>query len=689
MLSDIFLSESSDQETPTLPVSSGEGPLWERDGSDFRGVEREESSSCALPSNAPPQHLELERVSHKREKKSGTRPDDLEGSDFGERSLHTVERLLTANSGETFGQEILEGLSETLGLSVIITDKFGKVLRTNDRARLEFQEVFSRGCCFEEDLNQATSPETLDYPYMIGSLGEEMVEKVLRGGSFRRSLCSDPPKVYRYFQLKLCLESEGASTTAHCFLDVTPEKQLFETYRSNFSELSSMREIIDLLYESMSTQEVINLILVAVTAQQGFGFNRAFFLEVSDHCLRGRLGIGPDSAEEAHQIWTRMSESNPSLRETLNHLSQAGEPPDAATQALALFMNLPLKGCEKGSCEDGNYPNGIIKSCHTGRPVLVNNSELLSEAEIELFQLLKIDTIAVVPLTIRDRLAGVLLADNFITRKPISSEDLNLLKTFSGYAALALERSSLHDELTQNLEKLRLANRELQTNQKRLLQAEKLSALGELATSVSHEIRNPLVSIGGLAKSVMDDESQSESSREALSIIASEVQRLERFLKETLDFAKPTMGTFEQVDLVPLVHDVLCTFRDEIQRVRIDLILDLPKKSVMVSADPDYLRGALSNLIKNSQEALGLGGKIRIRLKERKGRAVIEVADTGPGIPDEARNLIFEPFFTTKKMVRVLDLQLRSNTFGTWEEILVLRVTHLSEPSSRSNCPVM
>jgi signal transduction histidine kinase len=393
----------------------------------------------------------------------------------------------------------------------------------------------------------------------------------------------------------------------------------------------------------MSTPEVINLILVAVTAREGFGFNRAFFLEVSGDRLRGRLGIGPASAAEAHEIWSRLAERHPDLRESLHLLSKTGEPPNPATQALALRIDIPLER------QGDEHEQGILQACRQGKPAQVLFGSSLSRVEEDVFRNLSVDALAVVPLTIRHRLAGVLLADHSITRRPITQEDLDLLKTFSGYAALALERSSLHDELRTNLERLRHANRELQANQRRLLQAEKLSALGELAANVSHEIRNPLVAIGGLARSVLDDGVGSEESQEALRIIVSEVSRLERFLKETLDFAKPSVGTLESIDLSGLVRDVLSTFKEALSRSNISLSSDVPEEPVPVCVVPDALRGALTNLLRNAQEALASGGDIRVRLTHHGGVAEVEVADTGPGIPEERRRMIFEPYFTTKK----------------------------------------
>ncbi len=567
-----------------------------------------------------------------------------------------MEKVL---ADEIIATDILERLTRTLGLGIALASRDGAVLWANDRMHAEFPGVFTPDSEMRAALGRVTAADVLGAQAVEESVGE-IGGRVLRGGSLRRSIVHDDARVYRYFSIPVARSSEhaGAELTAHCLLDVTPEKHLFDRYRSDLHQLSSMKEIISLLYESMSTPEVLNMILVSVTARQGFGFNRAFFLEASGDRLRGRLGIGPASVDEAHRIWSRLSESNSSLRETLHGVSSSGEPADAQTHALALHMDLPLT-----SGSNGEHGAGIVASCREGRPDLVTRSSTLPVEERKLFDMLGVDALAVVPLRIRERLAGVLLADNFITRRPIAAEDLALLKTFSGYAGVALERSALHDELTLNLQKLRRAHRDLQENQKRLLQAEKLSALGSLAASVSHEIRNPLVAIGGLARSVLEDEELAGDSREALEIIVSEVKRLERFLKETLDFAKPTVDMLTPVDLTQLVRDVVATFRDEISRTGVELEVEIPDEPVVVSSSPDLVHAALSNLVKNAHEAVGPGDRIRVALAlvHPEGLAAengngdglrvaeLEVADTGPGISDEVRELIFEPFFTTKR----------------------------------------
>jgi hypothetical protein len=243
----------------------------------------------------------------------------------------------------------------------------------------------------------------------------------------------------------------------------------------------------------------------------------------------------------------------------------------------------------------------------------------------------------------------VIIADNFITRKPISDTDLSVLKTFAGYAGVALERTHLYEELRENVEKLKDANASLKANHEKLLQAEKLSAIGELAAYVSHEIRNPLVAIGGLARSLLKDDISNPDTIETLQIIVSEVSRLEKFLRDTLDFVKPRRPRRASIEINQIVNDSTATFRQELAKHSVSVELDLNPDPIRGLLDRDMLVHALSNLIKNAIEAMPGGGRLFLGTSIEGRVATVLVGDTGPGIPAEVVPRIFDPFFTTKK----------------------------------------
>ena len=532
---------------------------------------------------------------------------------------------------------MLEKLCTSSRTASILVDEAGRVVWTNRAAEEEFPSVFVPGRRFQDLLESCTRLE-------LERVEHEALDRLPNSGEIRRSVRPDGTRIiHRYFQLPL----DGIRTdlSLHCLTNVSHEKKLEESFLHNLHQLQSMKEIADTLYESLGTQEVIYLILIAVTSQIGFGFNRAFYLEATGNRLRGRIGIGPSNHDEAHQIWTRLATLNfSSLRDVYRDVTRAGGIPDPRTQEIALRMDFPLDV----SSAAGDPPPGLVGALKRGKPIRIHSSEAVTDIDRSLFELLGTDSMAVVPLFVRGSFVGLILADNLITRKPIREEDLSLLKTFAGYAGVALERSHLYDELRENVVKLQSANETLKKNQEKLLQAEKLSAIGKLAAYVSHEIRNPLVAIGGLARSLLKDPIQDGETVETLEIIVSEVSRLERFLRETLDFVKPRFTGRACVDLKGIVMDCLATYRKEIEHRAIEIDEAIASPVPRCWIDPDLLRHALCNIIKNAIEAMEGGGILHVRVERGEETALIHVGDTGPGIPEEVRGRIFDPFFTTK-----------------------------------------
>jgi two-component system sensor kinase FixL len=185
--------------------------------------------------------------------------------------------------------------------------------------------------------------------------------------------------------------------------------------------------------------------------------------------------------------------------------------------------------------------------------------------------------------------------------------------------------------------------------QEKVSQAERLAVLGQLVAEISHEIKNPLVLIGGFARQVLQA-TIDKKNREKLEIIASEVSRLESLLSDLREFYLPKPPETGPVDLRALVDEIFALVKEACRRRHIDLQLDEEETGLVVAGDPVRLKQVLLNLVKNSMEAMeGTGGVLRIRLTRSEGKALITVMDTGSGIPEKYRGDIFSPFFTTKK----------------------------------------
>jgi PAS domain S-box-containing protein len=186
---------------------------------------------------------------------------------------------------------------------------------------------------------------------------------------------------------------------------------------------------------------------------------------------------------------------------------------------------------------------------------------------------------------------------------------------------------------------------ELRTLREKVAHSERMAALGELAARVAHEIRNPLISIGGFARRL--EKKLSDDSKEYAGIIVNEVSRLENILKEILGFVKSSRIVKTKVDVNELINNVADFISPQVNERNNEIIRDLSDSEIMTAIDPDKIKEAILNIITNAAQATE-HGTITIRTRCRNNEAVIELIDTGCGIKEKDMKSIFNPFFTTK-----------------------------------------
>jgi two-component system sensor histidine kinase VicK len=183
----------------------------------------------------------------------------------------------------------------------------------------------------------------------------------------------------------------------------------------------------------------------------------------------------------------------------------------------------------------------------------------------------------------------------------------------------------------------------------RLAEAEELER--NFLMSVSHELRTPLTAIRGhvaaLREGVVTD---AQAIEQSLETVAEEAERLGRLVGDVLDLAKLDAHRFtvlaEEVDMGRLLERAYSTFSDEARRRGIEYTAEADGAPVIVS-DGDRVLQIISNLLSNAFRWTPDGGKIDLELRNRNGSVVVDVADTGPGIPPEERDRIFRPFWST------------------------------------------
>lgn len=196
---------------------------------------------------------------------------------------------------------------------------------------------------------------------------------------------------------------------------------------------------------------------------------------------------------------------------------------------------------------------------------------------------------------------------------------------------------------------------------------EKLASLGTLAAGVAHEIRNPLTAINVRVHSLKRNLLSGSSEYEDAGVIESEIRRLEGIVQAFLQFARPSEPKFVTVSADSLLAKVRALCVGTLEKMSIHLILDSPS-DFWVRVDPQQVEQVLINLVQNAAESIQRDGTIRLRARSDSARlagknrpvVILEVSDTGKGIPPEVQKRLFDPFFTTKPEGTGLGLSIAS-----------------------------
>jgi two-component system sensor histidine kinase HydH len=416
-------------------------------------------------------------------------------------------------------------------------------------------------------------------------------------------------------------------------------QRLAQENQVKVQRISTVYDVARALMSTVKMERLFPIMLYALISPGGLNFSRAILFLVSEDGdgLCARMAMGPRDRREARRIgrlprgllgdgasgaageeirdllWTDIGNMSISLSNA------------ACLVATAVREKRPVRtesGCGGPTGGGGTGSRGEFCDAHPA-------------------------SFAAVPLVVKGEARGAIYVDNLFQEKPITEEDIQLLTMFASNACLAMENASLYESLQGALDTVR-------TTQDRLVQSEKLMALGEMAAKIAHEIKNPLTAIGGFARRIAFPKPGRGTPpvERYARIILTEVERLERIINETLYFSRKMAPMFRIVNLNAEIRDVLSMFREEFEEARISAVIDLSPDLPPISADPDQIRQVVWNLVSNAVQAVGGSGTLTVATHladsaERIG-VILEVSDTGGGIPRDVVQNIFNPFFTTK-----------------------------------------
>lgn len=520
--------------------------------------------------------------------------------------------------------------------------------------------------------------------------------------------------------------------------DISERKRVEKELIRRNQELSRLFFISSAMRGTLDLGRLLRMVLTAVTMSDGLGFNRAilFLVDEKKGVVKGAMGVGPASPEEAWGIWEKLSIEKRTLPDIMHDIETGPLRKDSFLDRLALGMEIPL--------EDETILTRAVKD-----KMSVNVQDVKDEplSDLILIQQLGTQAYAVVPLISRDRVIGVLWVDNFFTRRLITDEDMKFLNGFANQVASAIESARLFEKVSRaeaelenifrsisdmvyitdkdytikNINKA-VADRigrpaeeivgrkcyeifhgmdepwkecphhktvttmkayieeiedkhlggtfltssspvfdvggeflgtvhvvrnitELNNLREKLIAAERMAALGEVAAKVAHEIRNPLVSVGGFARRL--EGKLDGNLKEYAGIIAKEVGRLEDILKEILGFVKEARLSKERVDINKLINDIVSLLEADLKERGIVILKDLGE-APQLFVDPNRVKEALLNIFNNATQALTTHGTIAVKTYAGEDSVVVEISDTGPGIDEKDLPFIFSPFYTTK-----------------------------------------
>jgi len=408
-----------------------------------------------------------------------------------------------------------------------------------------------------------------------------------------------------------CLEIQGESSKTSLYLDRQPEyterevdhlRKILNIFNNKAADTPSRvfcgAEILDTITNKKAIDEVLSQLLEVLVGRGGFDRAGIMFLNEALLELRGVIFADGHTGEEVPAFKNTKIVFN-----TKNQLSD-----------IMFYDRTEVVAADSSS------EMGFLKD-YFCNDVLVTG------------------------LGVGDRPIGILMA----CKDDYSESDRAALLLYGNICSLSIEFS-------RTVKQLELTAADLHNLRKTAMNAENLVKMGRLSATVAHELKNPLVAIGGFTKR-MEQTAVNPQTKNYIKIVQSEVHRLERIVGDILVYSRKIDLDIEEFDLRKLVDEALELSNSCLCFNMISVTLRFGD-DFKVQADRDKIKQVLLNLISNSVQEMPEGGEIFVDTSESEKHVTLSVSDTGGGIPSDKRKKIFEPFYTLKKSGTGLGLPL-------------------------------
>jgi two-component system sensor histidine kinase HydH len=400
-----------------------------------------------------------------------------------------------------------------------------------------------------------------------------------------------------------------------------------------FTELTLLYQFSNTMLSTIRLNKLTHLILTALTSGNAMLFGRAILLLRNEKSgvLQGMLGVTREASEGLQIIGDE------------DALSSRW---DISEEVIARQLASEFCSLVRATRIDMDNDCPVIK-----RVIFEQKLCLIEEAGCQqcaicsFIKHLGATSFAAAPLVAGGKSLGIIVVDNPQSGKRVTRDDLHFLQLFANQAGMAIENSMRFNRIEETHSSLREAR-------ERLSHGERLAAIGEMAANLVHELKNPLITIGGFAGRLLKGLPDESREHHYADTIVKEVCRLEKMLSDVLAFSRKPTICYSACDLGEILRDSFSSCATTLEDQGIRLSANLEDGHWLLLGDAHQLKQVFLNLILNACEVMPGGGLISVHIESlpQKKRSVrIRITDTGGGIPPDMLSQIFNPFFTTKR----------------------------------------